>query len=53
MACNEAITALNDCICVVRNCIIDDRILVGGGSVEIELHRKILEKVVHISGVEQ
>eukprot|EP01112_Ceratiomyxa_fruticulosa_P017097 TRINITY_DN5265_c0_g1_i1.p1 TRINITY_DN5265_c0_g1~~TRINITY_DN5265_c0_g1_i1.p1 ORF type:complete len:322 (+),score=51.30 TRINITY_DN5265_c0_g1_i1:714-1679(+) len=43
MACEEAITSINDSIQIVYNCLLDSRLIIGGGALELQLYSQILE----------
>ncbi len=45
MVCEETIRSLYDSICVVRDCIQDDRIVIGGGSIEVALYVETMKFV--------
>jgi chaperonin GroEL (HSP60 family) len=53
MACEETITSLYDSLWVVRDCLIDNRIVVGGGATEVELHRNCMKYAMECKGLEQ
>lgn len=53
MILGEAERSLHDAICVVRTLIRDNRIVYGGGSIELALARHINEQADNISTVEQ
>jgi T-complex protein 1 subunit gamma len=50
---NEIERNLHDAMAVVRNIILDPRVLPGGGAVEMALEHMLLEKAKSIDGVQQ
>ncbi len=53
MACEETITSLHDALCVVRNCLLDNRIVIGGGATEVDLYTSCMQFASSWKGVEQ
>jgi thermosome len=49
----EAERRMNDALCVLRDVIEDQKILVGGGAIELEIARKIREWANYFEGKEQ
>ena len=53
MIIDEAKRSLHDAICVVRNLVKDNRVVYGGGAVEIACALKIADEADQIAGIEQ
>ena len=53
MIVEEAKRSLHDAICVVRNLIVDNRIVYGGGAAEISCSLAVSEAADHVSNIEQ
>jgi len=49
----EAERSLHDALCVVRNVVEDGKIVAGGGSIEAELAKQLLDFAVKVGGREQ
>ena len=50
---DEAERSLHDALCVVRNVVEDGKIVAGGGSIEAELAKQLLDFAVKVGGREQ
>ncbi|MEM2109039.1 MAG: thermosome subunit beta [Candidatus Odinarchaeota archaeon] len=53
MVVNEAERAFHDALCVVRNILVEAKILAGGGAPEIEIARNLRDYAESLSGREQ
>jgi len=50
---DEAERAIHDALCVVRNVIVDPRVVAGGGAAEAEVSRQLRARAQKLSGKEQ
>jgi len=53
MILEEAKRSIHDALCIVRNLVVDNRIVYGGGAAEIACSNYVAEKMNEIPGVEQ
>mmetsp|Transcript_45182 Transcript_45182/g.175344 ORF Transcript_45182/g.175344 Transcript_45182/m.175344 type:complete len:538 (-) Transcript_45182:1435-3048(-) len=53
MILEEAKRSIHDALCIVRNLVVDNRIVYGGGAAEIACSNYVAEKMHEIPGVEQ
>ena len=53
MACEETITSLIDSMWVIKQCILDSRFLIGGGAIEIELYKYLIDFLPKSKGIER
>ena len=53
MACEETITSLIDSMWVIRDSLLDNRIVIGGGATEIELYRFCMKYATERNGIER
>jgi chaperonin GroEL (HSP60 family) len=53
MACEETITSLIDSMWVVRDCLLDNRLVIGGGATEVELYRSTMQFASQQNGIER
>eukprot|EP00188_Purpureofilum_apyrenoidigerum_P005864 Plantae.Rhodophyta-Purpureofilum_apyrenoidigerum.ctg8143.p1 GENE.Plantae.Rhodophyta-Purpureofilum_apyrenoidigerum.ctg8143~~Plantae.Rhodophyta-Purpureofilum_apyrenoidigerum.ctg8143.p1 ORF type:complete len:538 (+),score=140.39 Plantae.Rhodophyta-Purpureofilum_apyrenoidigerum.ctg8143:126-1739(+) len=53
MVVEEAKRSIHDALCIVRNLVVDNRIVYGGGAAEIACSNYVSERVNEILGVEQ